>query len=368
MFERSDLERLAAHEGEHPVVSLYLNLPPHLRGTPEAYRARLRTLLRQINGRAPEDDITAVERYFEHDFDWAGQGAAVFSSQADGLWAAYQFAVPLRSHVHVGRKPFIMPLADLIDTYGSYTVAVLDQQSLSLYHFHLGELVKSSQMAGDEVRSVNAPGGNRQAGRTRGEPTDHKRELVRSNLKKFVDALDTFARQHKAESLLLGGTETNIAQFREMLPPPWRDRLQGGFPISSRASETEVRDRSLEALHAAHKARQEKLVESIRVAAAKAANGTVGMDDTLLALHAGRVQTLALVEGLEVPGYQCNGCGYLTIHDNGACPYCGNTFRPVENAAEHAVRRVVEQGGGIEFMEEDSQLVEIGGIAALLRY
>jgi peptide subunit release factor 1 (eRF1) len=224
-------------------------------------------------------------------------------------------------------------------------------------------------MAGDEVRNVNAPGGSRQAGKTRGEPSaDHKREQVRGNLKKFADALDAFARQNKAESLMLGGTETNVAQFREMLPSQWSDRLRGMFSIAQRAPEGEVRDRSLEALHAAETAREEKLVEAIRVAAAKSANGAVGMDDTLLALHAGRVQTLALVEGLGVPGFQCNGCGYLATHNNGTCPYCGSTFREVANAAEHAVRRVVEQGGNVEFLEEESALKGLGGIAALLRY
>jgi peptide subunit release factor 1 (eRF1) len=166
----------------------------------------------------------------------------------------------------------------------------------------------------------------------------------------------------------LGGTETNIAQFREMIPAQWNEKLRGTFAIAQRAPEGEVRDRSLEALHAAEMAREEKLVEAIRVAAAKSANGAVGMDDTLLALHAGRVQTLALVEGLDVPGFQCNGCGYLATHNHGACPYCGSTFREVANAAEHLVRRVVEQGGSVEFLEEDSALKDVGGIAALLRY
>ncbi len=369
MFERSDLAALAAYQGSHPVVSLYLHLPPHLRGTPEAYRSQLKSLIRRANGQAPEADIQAIERFFERDFDWMGRAVVVLSSQGDGFWSVHRFAVPLRSHIHVGRKPFIMPLADLMDTYGSYTVAVLDQQALCLYHFHLGELVASTRAEGEEIRSVNAASGNRQAGIVKGqEPAAHKKEIVRGNLKRFVDSLEAFARQNKAESLLLGGTDANTNLLKEMLSAAWRERLLGVFPIPLTASEKEVRDRSLEVLQAAQRQRQEKLVQSIEVAAAKEANGAMGLDRTLEALHAGRVQTLALIEGLHVPGYQCTGCGYLSTANVTPCPFCGGGFSQIQNAAEFAVRRVVDQGGKVEFLEEDSALAKAGGIGALLRY
>src|SRR5690554_5898528 len=53
MFDRNNLEELAAYESTKPVVSLYLNLAPHLRSTPEAYRARLKSLLKEVRARLP---------------------------------------------------------------------------------------------------------------------------------------------------------------------------------------------------------------------------------------------------------------------------------------------------------------------------
>jgi hypothetical protein len=367
MFERSDLAALVAYEGRHPVVSLYLHLDPQLRGTPEAYRARLKGLLKQGNGHAPQHDIEAIERFFEKDFDWTGRGVAVFSSLGDDFWSVHRFAVPLRSHIHVGQKPFIMPLADLLDTYGSYTVAGLDQQSLRLYHFHLGDVVATTRVDGEEIRSVKAASGNRQAGHVKGqEPAAHKKEIVRANLKKFADALEAFARHNKAESLILGGTAENTHLFREMLPAAWRDRLQGELSVPLTASEKEVRDRSLEVLQAAQRERQEKLVQNIQVAARKSANGAI----RLTARPSARRQSRrSLIEGLQAPGFQCTGCGYVSSSRyEAACPFCGSAFRQIQNAAELAVRRVVDQGGKIEFLEEDSALAEAGGIGALLRY
>ncbi len=369
MFERTDLETLAAFEGTQPIVSLYLNMPAHLRGTPEAYRARLKSLLRQVNGHAPRPDMEMIERFFDREFDWTGRSAVVFSGQQDNLWKVYQFAVPLRSYIHVGRKPLIAPLADLMDTYGSYIVASLDHQSIRLYHFHLGELVKSEEASGETVRNISASGGNRGAGIVRGQdPMAHKREIVRSNMKLFAGTLDIFSRGQPT-ALLLAGPEEAVSQFREVLSASWRSRLQGALALPHNASEKEVRERSLEVLQAAQKARQEKLVETIRTAAAKQANGTVGIEPTLDALHAGRVQALALVEGLEAPGFRCTGCGYGTTVAAERCQFCGQPLAQVANAAEHAVRQAIEQGATVEFLEEDTPAArQLDGMGALLRY
>jgi peptide chain release factor subunit 1 len=367
MFERRDLEVLAAYKGGHPVVSLYLHLDPHLRGTPDAYRARLKGLLKEATGRAPAEDISAIEAYFEKEFDWSGRSVAVFSSQGGGLWQVERFAVPLPTYIHVGQKPFIMPLADLMDTYGSYSVALVDQQSARMLHFHLGEVVASEKVEGEEVKRLKG-GGGQGAARARGDESSHGRETVRSNLKDFAEAVESFCTRHKAEHLLLGGADTTVAQFRGMLSQPWQDRVEGTFSISVQAPEKEVLARSLETLQARHDAHEQELIETIQTLAAKNANGTVGIEGTLEAIYAGRVQTLALLEGLSVPGFRCEGCGYVTSHRVERCPYCNAQVAPIPNVAEHAVRQVVEQGGQIEFLKPNSRLAELGGMAGLLRY
>lgn len=372
MFKRSDLEALAAYKGKHPVASLYLHLDPRLRGTPDAYRARLRGLLKEVAERAPAEDLAAIEAYFEKEFDWLGRGVAVFSGQADGLWRVEQFAVPIRSYVHVGQKPFIMPLADLMDTYGSYSVAVVDQQAIRMIHFHLGEPVATEELEGEEVRHMKAGGGKGRRGDVSGgrgdDLTGYERETVRGNLRTFAEALGSFCTRHKSEHLLLGGAEPTLAQFRGMLNNPCQERLEGMANIPMQASDKEVLTRSLEVLQANEKAREVQLVETIQTLAAKGANGAVGLENTLNAIHAGRVQTLVLVEGYNAPGYQCRGCSYVTANPSEACPFCSGQLAKVANAAEPAIRRVVEQGGKVEFLDEETLLNVQGGVGALLRY
>ncbi len=338
MFERSDLEQLAAFAGENPVVSVYLNLPPRFRNTPEAYRARLKGLLKEAAERAPEADIAAIESYFEREFDWNGRGVAVFSGSGDGLWLAESFSVPLPSNAHVGPKPFITPLASLMDSYGSYAVALLDQQSARLFHYHLGELVESEEMEGEEIKRLKAGGGAR--GRARGDDlSGYSAEAARGNLRRFAEGLAAFCRRSNIEHILLGGTDTTLHQFKEMLPQPWQNCVEGMFNIDMRAADGDVLNQSLDAMRARQMQREAALVEQLRTLAAKGGAGVVGLDGTREASEAGRVQTLVLAEGA----------------------------LPTETA-EPLIARVLDYGGEIEFVGEDSPLSGEGGIGALLRY
>jgi peptide subunit release factor 1 (eRF1) len=262
-----------------------------------------------------------------------------------------------------------MPLADLLETYGNCVVALINHQAMKLVHIQLGEIAGSEVVSGEEVRNLSAAGGSREAGTVRGSsPASHNREVVKANWKTFADALDGFARQSKATAILLAGSEETVAQFKEMLPSAWRVRFQGTFTASMTTAEKDIREQALAKLQAHQKAVQGELIDSIRAAAAREANGIVGAANTLEALHAGRVHTLALVEGLHTPGYRCTGCGFVTTIPVDSCQFCGSSQAAIPNVAEYAVRQVVDQGGTVEFLEEGTLLDQFEGIAALLRY
>lgn len=339
MFERSHLEQLAAYESTTPVVSLYLNLAPHLRGSPDAYRARLKSLLKEAVGRASAEDLSAIEDYFGKTFDWQGRSVAVFANEAGGLWRVQTFAVPLRSSIYVGSKPFLLPLARLMDMYGSYTVALVDQQAIRLLHVHLGELVASQKVGGEEVRRQKSGGGAPGRSRTRGDDTSGVTQAtVRGNLKMFADALCSFGKLHHTEHILLGGTEPTLSAFREGLSQPWRGCVEATFNISMRVSDAEVLERSLAIMLDRVEAREAELAERISMLAARHGNGVVGVDDTLAAIQEGRVQTLVLVEGAVAP-----------------------------EVAGPAIARVLDLGGEVEFVGEESAL-GADQVGALLRY
>ena len=75
MFSRNDLRELAQYRSESPMLTLYLNTDP-TRHTTDEYKLSLRQLLKDVEGQAAAEDIAAVERFVDFEYDWKGRGIA----------------------------------------------------------------------------------------------------------------------------------------------------------------------------------------------------------------------------------------------------------------------------------------------------
>ena len=149
MLAESDLRELVAFTpGNEPVLSVYLDTEP-TSGNADVCQLRLRNMLKAIN--LPED-ASAVERYISLEYKWSGRGVAVFSSVSRQFFRAYSLALPVRDLYHVGDRPSVQPLLDLIDNYGGYGIVLLDKQGARLFNFHLGELREEEDVQGEQVR------------------------------------------------------------------------------------------------------------------------------------------------------------------------------------------------------------------------
>jgi peptide chain release factor subunit 1 len=366
MFTEDDLRELLDYKSEQPVVSVYLNTDP-VEGSADAYKLRLRSMLRDID---LDEDVAAIERYFDHEYDWSGKSVAVFSCGAEDYFRTFAFEVPVRDRVRVNNRPYVKPLADLLDSYGGYGVALVDKQGARLFYFHLGELAEQEGTMGETVRRTKRGGGSQYQGRRGGTAgqTDYVAEVSERNMKESAEFAARFFAENNVRRVLIGGTEDNIAAFRSNLPKSWQSLVVGTFPMSMNANETEVLQRAAEIGEKAERRRESKLLEAVVTGAAKGRGGVVRLDDTLGAVHEGRVQTLLVREGFRAPGYRCTGCGYLTAEEIETCPFCGNEFEEIPDAVELAVRRVMRDGGDVEILHDAGGVAEFGNIGALLRY
>jgi len=98
--------------------------------------------------------------------------------------------------------------------------------------------------------------------------------------------------------------------------------------------------------------------------------GVLGMDDTLLALVEGQVDTIA-VEGLTQEGSQCLNCDYLSAHKFRRCPICSGTeCADLADVIEKAIERAYSSGSRVNIVFDGAEelLQSRGGIGALLRY
>ena len=372
MITEKTLQELAAYEPANtPVVSLYLNVDPTQR-TSEAYKLRLRGLIKDVSRGDLAQDLQAIERYFEHEYDWHGRGVVVFSNQQAGFWHSIPLAVPVnRSRLEVDLKPFIRPLVSLYDKYSSFGVSLVDRQGARLFQFHMGELIETEGVLGEEVRRIKKGGGSSRPGVSRSGGrggSQREREVANQNLRDTAEATISFFEQKRLRRLLVAGTDETVSQFQELLPKHLQEKIVGSFAVDMNAKEGEILERALASVQQVDRSREAELVDKAITGAAKGANGVIRLDDTLGGVSEGRVQHLLVSDGFRAPGFRCNSCTYLTVQPLSACPFCGGEIQHIKDAVELAIQRVTEQGGAVKIVEGSQALDQAGGIAAVLRY
>jgi peptide subunit release factor 1 (eRF1) len=366
MLTENDLRELLDYHTSARVLSVYLNIEP-VEGSVDTHKLRLRSMLKDLE--LPDDELR-VDRFIEHEFDWTGRSVAIFSCAAEDFFRSFSLAVPVRSRVRVNDHPHVKPLADLLDAYGGYGVAVVDKQGARLFSFHLGELREQEGVLGESVRHAKRGGGSQAAGRRGGSAgqTNYVEEVAERNLKDAAEFASRFFSENNVRRILLAGTDDNLAIFRAHLPKALQSLVVGTFPMSMTASHSEVMERTMQIGKEAERKREAKLVKTAVTGAAKGRGGVVKLEETLSAIHEGRVMTLLITDGYRAPGQRCKGCDFVTSRRIKTCPFCGNKFETIPDAVELAVRRVMQSGGDVEVLHDEHALHDHGDIGALLRY
>jgi peptide chain release factor subunit 1 len=202
MFSEKDLRGLLDVSTPEKVLSVYLNTVP-TEGNADAYKLRLRHLLKGVE---LSQDVMAVERYFDHTYDWSGRSVAVFSCAAENFFKAYSLAVPVPDQVYVGDQPLVNPLSELLEVYGGYGVVLVDKQGARLFFFHLGELLEQEGVLGETVRHTKHGGAYSVPGRRGGVAgqTHEEDEIIDRNMKDSVDFAIRFFEENHVRRVLIG--------------------------------------------------------------------------------------------------------------------------------------------------------------------
>jgi peptide chain release factor subunit 1 len=366
MLTDRDLHELLNYTGQSPVLSVFLNTDP-AEGNADAYKLRLRSMLKEVE---LPGDVSSVLRYFDHEYDWSGRSVAVFSSEPEGYFKAFSLSMPLRSRVRVGDRPNVKPLADLLDSYGGYGVALVDKQGARLFYFHLGELREQEGVMGEAVHHTKRGGGSQFPGRRGANTgrTDYVDEVVDRNQKDSVEFTTHFFNENNVRRVLIGGTQDNVALFRSLLPKSWQSLVVGTFSMSMNATASEVLERAMQIGQEAEEKREAQLVEVVITNAAKGKGAVVQLDDTLKAVHEGRVQTLLYQDGFRAAGYRCQSCGFISAVELETCPYCGGVCEQIPDVVDLAVRKVMQSGGDVEVLHQGAGASRLDEIGAILRY
>ena len=198
MFTEKDLRELVDYQAQQSMLTIYLNTDPTM-GNTDSYRLRLRNMLKSVE---LAEDVKKVEEYFDTEYDWAGRSVAIFSDERNQWFKLIPLAVPVPDLIHVGLRPNVRPLAGLFDSYGGYSVVLIDKQGARLFHFHLGQLVEQEGVLGTSVRQVKK-GGSGVKGMRGGiaSQTRAVEETIERNMREVIDfATKFFEEKHIRKS------------------------------------------------------------------------------------------------------------------------------------------------------------------------
>lgn len=360
-----------------PVTSLYVDADGRRRPRRADVERQAGSLLRKaLEGAEGLDeeghrlacrDLKLMEDFLRDRFDRRGsRGVALFSSAAAGLWHEQPLPVPVRDRAVIRPHPYLLPLEALVERADAICSALVDRQRARLWVTRLGEIEEITSLLDD------VPGQHDQGGWAQARLQRHVEDHVLRHLKRVSETLLRLHEAGRFEHLVLSGPDEVIAELERDLHDYVRRALveRASLPVSAPVGD--VLEHALDVERRLERERERSTVRRLLAeAAAPEGRGALGIDATLEALPAARVEILVVLAGLEVEGRSCPSCGRLAA-GRGRCPACGSSTDPQPDLIEEAVEIALRSGARAETIPPDVEGAEelggAGGIGALLRF
>jgi len=373
MFTREDLTRINnAREDGKLFTSVYLNVNPVTNPRGEyfvAFKNLTRKEFDKLNAaeqKLVKEDLKRIETYIKNGKRDFKKALAIISSHAGDIWEVYHLSVPVKNIVVIDKTPYLKPLANILEQYHSYAVALVDREHARLFAIHLGEIYEYNELFTPDVPRKHKKGG--WYGRDENRFRRHIEVHVYFHLRDVVKHLEEILKTGGVNHLILGGSEESMNLFEKMLPQPIAAKIAGRFTADMHAGNDEILEKSMDIIKGMEKSTEEKLVDELVTRANKNGSAALGIDDVLSQLQSGNIHHLIYIEGFNASGFKCPSCGFLTIQDLKTCPYCTTDLEKIEHLIDYTVQKIIDQGDRVTVISENNKLREAGGIGALLRY
>jgi peptide chain release factor subunit 1 len=371
MISRPELERLAALKSDDGILSVYIKIDPQLAyarqqplaGFRSAYAALLRT--------AGADQKAILEREkpkiesFLGPWEQKGRALVIFSSTPAGIWEVLNLNVALPTWVAAGPGADTAVLTRLLDEYPRMAVVLLDGEQVRVYLGEQRQVEREAELQGD------IPGRHDQGGWSQARYQRHIEFHREQLLKEVVEEVRKLFYAQPFDRLILVGVDETVNELRDLLPVPLQRRVIGHFHADFKQENDESILRRAGELRTQIERQEEiALVDSIVDAAEAGGRGAIGLEPTIRAVFDGRVETLAVADGVTAPGSLCTQCGYFSSETFDTCPACGGPAEAVPDIVDQAAEQAFLKGAKVNtvFADAAEKLIARGGLGAVLRY
>ncbi|HWP34509.1 MAG TPA: Vms1/Ankzf1 family peptidyl-tRNA hydrolase [Thermodesulfobacteriota bacterium] len=369
------------------VISCYLDASVNEEGQrtfEPFFEARVRQARRVVAGLPADlegyDALVERMRAFVRETDWSGVlGLACFAEippaggppGGEAPFARFlRLPVRVENRFVLGREPDLGPLLRALASHEHYLVVRFDADDARILSVYLARVVAA------ETERAEGPA-EEVPGRIRAKPGGwaqmrfqrRKREHVRHWFRDLAGRLARLAARERPAGLVLLGQAINVAALREELPEWLEARVIAAGTVEPHASDAELLARVTPLVESVRGAETARLVDELYDRVLRDFFAAGGVEATLEALQAGKVETLVVSRRFDADGGRCERCGFLVAARHPSCPYCGGPLARVP-LLQHLIRKAEEQDAAVHVVEPgDRRLDEdLEGVGALLRF
>lgn len=357
---------------ETPVVSLYLDARTNENGKrtfAPFVRKRMTEVARTFAPHTAEresfdEDFVRIERYLEEGPTPATQGIAIFScSAANDFFDVGQFNAPFtQNRLSVADRPHLYPLARMADQYRRYAVLVADRNRANIFVFACGNAIAKREIENVDTKEP------RWSGFTQDRFQHHVEDFQSRHAKEVVELLERIVREDQIDEVILAGDhETVMPLLREQMSKELANKVIDTLSLPMDTSAQQVLEETSEAIRRHNSlsdvAKVERLMNEYRADDL----AVVGVPLTIAALSNGQVEELLIASAPAELNYdEGEVLNVLQLYNVDDQPLPQLDKRSI---ADELVRRADKLSSArVTFIEDPTQLSQVGGVGALLRY
>lgn len=261
MIEQKDLQALAEFSGSGQVLSLYVdtNLAHNSK---DALKLKVRQAIKGLDVASMADDVEAITKFLDYEYDWQARGVAIFSSGKE-LWKTMPLPIAVETQAFVTGRPYVRVLYDILGRFGRYSIALIDRESVRLFSVAWGKIQPETEAFGEELKR------HKQGGWSAARYQRREDNLALYNLRQTLELVQAFCEEGDYRRVMLAGSGEVLAQVKELLSSELRSRVVGEFVADIEATPGELLRLSLDVAAQVELEEEKKLVSQAITAAAK---------------------------------------------------------------------------------------------------
>ncbi len=280
---------------------------------------------------------------------------AIFASYKHDYFKVVNVPTDVKNILVVDSSPYIRPLAELADSWESFTLVLLNSNHARIFSISCDRIAEKKKLSA-HIMNKHKKGGWSQARFQR-----LRKESIHAFFVKVMEELEKFA----DENIVIAGPGQAKQEFKAILPKRLQEKVVGVIDVDIE-DEHDLFEESM--LIMAGKTAEEKseAMKRLKKEILKDGLAVYDVDATIEAVRNGQVEMLLVEKGYKLRGWICENCQVVEKGVAKECPYCHGKVSEVD-VIEEIIEFAERTDAIVEFIS-DEEIENLGHVVALLRY